>query len=235
MRQPPPHADGGPSGHSSTIIDLAAEPLDDSTAPIKHFAMRGLTLDVPLPPGKWRLLATGKGVWIEGAVVRAEPAAAGAVAGGLTLLKNEPVGSSLPPRTAAYVRLAGSSPAPGSTISVGHGSLVMTFDVYGPQNLPAGGEITVSLHPGSVDSSRACVRLGGSYGGELPAFTLRQVSVASPFRSVDPACGSSFQVTRARVSFVAFGSGYFQTSSTVGAAGGATGLVDIAVDYRFEP
>lgn len=177
-----------------------------------------------------------------GKVVKGHPstallavAGAGAVTAGLALLKNEPVGSPVPSPTSAYVRLAGSNPGPGSTISLSRGSLSLTFDVYPPVTLPAGGEVTAVLHEGLADSSRGCVTLSGTYGGEVPAFSARQVSVNGPFVAVDASCGASFQVSRARVTFQAFGSVYFQTRQTPEGLGGGTGLLDVPVDYRFEP
>lgn len=159
--------------------------------------------------------------------------AAGGVAGGLSIFKDTPVGISGPTQLDAYVRLAGSSPPPGSTISLSRGSLSMTFDLYLPALIPAGGDVVVRLHEGLPDSSRACLTLTGSYGGEIPVFTLRQLTVGTPFASVDHSCGSSFDVTRARVVFRVAGGPYYQTAQNL--QGAAPGLLDPTISYRFEP
>lgn len=180
------------------------------------------------------------GTYASGKAVKGHPrtallavAGAGAVAGGLTLLKNDPSGSDAPappdPST-SYVRLAGSSPGPGSTISLGHGSLSMTFDLYLPLRMPAGGEVTVVLYAGPVGSSPGCVTLAGRNAIEITEFTPTQFTVSTPFVSVDQACGASFSASLARVTFSLRGTVRYHTGpSDYGP------VPDVPVSYRFEP
>lgn len=146
------------TGEYSVVVVGEGESCDDGRLAAIAVSPPLIALEVPEGKRAGPDGFSGKNVlatYPSGRVVKGRPstallavAGAGAVAGGLSLLKSEPVGSSVPSPWSAYVRLAGSSPGPGSTISLSRGSLSMMFEVYAPTSVPAGGELTVELHEG---------------------------------------------------------------------------------------
>jgi hypothetical protein len=154
---------------------------------------------------------------------------AGAAAGGLSQISGHVdalPGQQQPP----HIRLTASNPPQGSTVSLKSGSILMTFDVEINQLVPAGGTISLDLHAGPPDGSPSCVTLVGNLPAGLQPYTPAPATVATPYAAINPACGTSFEVTQGRVVIRGAGGVYAQTSSQP-----FDDLSDVPIQYRFAP